>query len=93
VGSSQGSLYYSYVHRKANFSDAVRGCEARNGSLVMWKDGPSQYSVERYFYQHKVLGKYYWQGIRRARSTVPFAYIDGSQVSQVVSNSKPYAHW
>jgi hypothetical protein len=24
---------------------------------------------------------------------VAFAYIDGSQLSQVVSNSRPYAHW
>jgi hypothetical protein len=86
-------MYYSYVPRKANFTDAVAGCSARNGSLVMWKDGLSQFAVERYFYLGKALGKYYWQGIHRARSTTAFAYVDGSQVSQVVSNSKPYAHW
>ncbi len=38
MGNAQGSLFYSYVLRKANFSEAVKGCEARNGSLVMWKD-------------------------------------------------------
>jgi hypothetical protein len=93
VGDAQGSLFYSYVPRKANFSEAVRGCTARNGSLVTWKAGASQYSVERYFYQNKVLGKYYWQGISRPRQTGAFTYIDGSQVSPLVSNTRPYAHW
>jgi hypothetical protein len=52
-----------------------------------------QYAVERYFYQQKVLGKYYWLGLRRARPNVAFSYIDGSQVPQAVSSSRPYAHW
>jgi hypothetical protein len=93
VGNYQGSMYYSYVPRKANFTEAVRGCAARNGSLVTWKDGQSQYSAERYFYQNKALGKYYWHGIRRPRQNAAFVYTDGAQVSQVVSNAKPYAHW
>jgi hypothetical protein len=86
-------MYYSYVAKKANFTSAQAGCAAMNGSLVMWKDGDSQYDVERTFYQSKVLGKYYWQGISRARRTAAWAYVDGSSTGQSVSNSRPYAHW
>jgi hypothetical protein len=49
--SPDGLLYYSYMAKKANFSEAVRSCTALGGSLAMWKDGEMQYSVERYFYQ------------------------------------------
>ncbi len=93
AGNAQGTLYYSYVARRANFSAALAGCAAMNGSLVMWKDGASQNSVERYFYQAKVLGKYYWLGIRRPRAGAAFAYVDGSSAGQTVSNARPYAHW
>jgi hypothetical protein len=86
-------MYYSYVARRANFSAAQAGCAAMNGSLVMWKDGASQYDVERYLYGNKVLGKYYWQGISRPRPTAAWAYVDGSSAGQTVSNSRPYAHW
>ena len=86
-------MYYTYVAKRANFSAAMAGCNAMNGSLVMWKDGASQYTVERYFYQTKALGKYYWLGIRRPRAGAAFTYADGSSVGQTVSNTRPYAHW
>jgi hypothetical protein len=51
TSSPDGAVYYSYVARKANFSQAGRGCTAWGGTLAMWKDDDTQYSVERYFYQ------------------------------------------
>jgi hypothetical protein len=93
VSNAQGSMYYSYVAARANFTQAAASCRAMNGSLVTWKDGASQYSVEHYFHAAKVLGKYYWQGISRARPGAAFAYIDGSSAGQTVSNIRPYAHW
>jgi hypothetical protein len=86
-------MYYSYVARRANFSAAQAGCAAMNGSLAMWKDPGSQFAVERYLHQNKALGKYYWLGIRRPRAGAAFAYVDGSAAGQLVSNSRPYAHW
>ena len=86
-------MYSSYSARKANFTQARAACAALSGSLVMWKDAESQYSVERYLYQSKALAKYYWMGVSRARLGMAFSYMDGSTLSPTVSNAKPYAHW
>ncbi len=35
----------------------------------------------------------YWIGIRRGGLGAPFAFVNGGQVSQTISNANPYAHW
>jgi hypothetical protein len=86
-------MYYSYMARRANFSAAGASCSALGGSLVLWKDAESQYALEQHFHDSRVLGKYYWLGISRPRPTTAFAFVDGSPLSPLVSNTKPYAHW
>jgi hypothetical protein len=93
VPNDDGSLYYSYVARRANFTNARAACTRMDGSLVMWRSADSQYAVERHLYRAGVLAKYYWLGIARPRQGAPFAFVDGSSVPNLVSNSKPYAHW
>jgi hypothetical protein len=93
VNNEDGSLYYSYVAKRANFSDARAACARMNGSLAMWRSADSQYAVERYLHRSGALAKYYWLGIARPRQGAPFAFVDGSSVPNIVSNGKPYAHW
>jgi hypothetical protein len=46
----------------------------------------------QYFFARASLARSYWHGIRRANSSTPWAYLDGTQAAQLPSAS-PYAHW
>ncbi len=86
-------LCYAYLSRQASWERQRAACRVLGGDLVKWDSPDKQLAAEAYFQRQGSLTLlYYWMGLRRANASAAYAFLDGSSLPQVPSNT-PYAHW